>query len=559
MKKLSLGISDFKTLIEENKCFIDKSLFIKEIINDVYQTVLLPRPRRFGKTLNLSMLRYFFEKTDEDKTHLFDGLKIKNEAEFKEHFSKYPVIFLTFKDVKEKNFERAFEKIKSLIVAEFRRHSYLLEANILKKEEQEYFHNILFQKTKISGYSNSLLNLSKWLCEYHKKKVVILIDEYDSPIHTAYYENYYEDIISFFRGFLSAGLKDNTYLKKGVLTGILRVAKESIFSGLNNLGVYTVLDKNYSNCFGFTEKETFKVLEDYDRKKFKKSVKEWYDGYIFGDTKVYNPWSILNFTASYNKRFEPFWANTASNDIIQDLIKQSPQSVKKDFVKLLKNEPILKQIDDAIVFKELTSNETNVYSFLTFCGYLKPFDCVQIEDEFFYKLLIPNREVKLIFKNVIMNWFKGNFENEKLKNMLEALTSGDIELFEKYLSEFVLTTLSYFDTAGKNVEAVYQAFVLGLLVHLSPFYEIDSNKESGYGRYDISIIPKDKTKKAIIMELKTIDDFEEETKETALNSAITQIIEKKYDTEILKRGITDILQFGLVFDGKRVWTKVIEN
>ena len=556
MKKIPIGESDFKSLREQDLYFVDKSLFIKEIFDQAGKITLLPRPRRFGKTLNLSMLRYFFEKTNDNKEikKLFDGLAIFKESEFKTHFGRYPVIFLSFKDIKEKNFDDAFDKIKSLISFEFGRHSYLLEKKNLSEEEEENFKNILGKKANFADYSNALFMLSKWLFEYHKEKVIILIDEYDTPIHTAFYDNYYEDMTRFFRAFFGAALKDNVNVFKGVLTGILRVSKESIFSGLNNLGVYTILDIAYSDCFGFTEDETFKILEDYNLSKHKKEVQRWYDGYVFGETIIYNPWSILSFASSKNKNpFEAYWANTASNDIIRDLIKKSPQSVKAEFVSLLKDKPIQKQIETATVFRDFEHNDISLYSFLVFCGYLKAFNFNTIDGENYYNLLIPNTEVKLIFKNVIIKWFNESFENQKLKIMLNALTSGDLELFEEILSDFILETLSYFDTAGKNVEKVYQAFLLGLLVHLAPFYEVNSNKESGYGRYDISIVPKDKNKKAIIMELKSIR--KKENKDTALNSAVKQIIEKKYETEILKQGITDIIKFGLVFDGKRVWIK----
>ena len=559
MQRIALGISDFKSLRDNKAYFVDKSFFIKEVIDENFQTILLPRPRRFGKTLNLSMLKIFFEKEKQNKSYLFDNLTIAKEPEFKDHFNRYPVIFLSFKDVKENNFEVAFDKIKKLIKAEFSKNSYLLKNPNFKKEDKIIFEDILYEKTGMVDYSNALLYLSKWLYEYHNEKVIILIDEYDTPIQSAFFSGFYDEMINFFRNFLSAGLKDNSYLFKAVLTGILRVARESIFSGLNNIGTYTILDTEFETSFGFTEPEVFKMLDDYEIGEFKDGVKKWYDGYIFGsDTTIYNPWSILNFVSKKEKVFEPFWVNTSSNDIIRDLVINSSMSIKKEFEYLLEDIPITKQIDSAIVFRDIEKNETSLYSFLLFCGYLKPFEKKVVVGENICKLLIPNLEVKTIFRKAFLNWFNQSFVNEKLQIMLKSLITGDLKLFERLLSEFVLTTLSYFDTAGKNIEAVYQAFVLGLLVSLpASSYEVNSNKESGFGRYDISIIPKDLSKKAIIMELKTIDDFYEETKEEALDSAVKQLVEKKYETEILKRGIKDILRFGVVFDGKRVWIKTV--
>ncbi len=557
MQRIALGISDFKDLRDNKAYFIDKSFFIKEIIDENFQTILLPRPRRFGKTLNLSMLKCFFEKEKQDKSYLFNNLSITKEAEFKDHFNRYPVIFLSFKDVKAQSFNKAYEDICFLISEEFRRHKYLLSSDFLDETEKQEFNKILKREAPETLYTNGLRNLSKWLYEYTGEKVVILIDEYDTPIQSAFFSGFYDEMINFFRNFLSAGLKDNSYLFKAVLTGILRVARESIFSGLNNIGTYTILDKRFERSFGFTEDEVFKMLDDYNLSQFKEGVKKWYDGYIFGsDTTIYNPWSILNFVSSPNREFEPFWVNTSSNDIIRDLVINSSMSIKKEFEYLLEDEPVTKQIDSAIVFRDIEKNETSLYSFLLFCGYLKPFEKQVIAGENICKLLIPNCEVKTIFRKAFLIWFNQSFVNDKLKIMLQALLEGDLELFEEILSEFVLETLSYFDTAGKNVEAVYQAFVLGLLVSLpSSSYEVNSNKESGYGRYDISIVPKDLSKKAIIMEFKTIRV--KETKDTALDSAIKQLVEKKYETEILKRGIKDILRFGVVFDGKRVWIREV--
>jgi hypothetical protein len=557
MKKLPVGTSDFKKLIEYDKYFVDKSLLIKEIIEDEAEILLLPRPRRFGKTLNLTMLNCFFEIAEdkEEKKTLFSGLNIEKEDVFKEYFAKYPVIYLTFKDIRSLNFKSFSSKIKILISNEFRNHLYLLESHVLNDFDKQLFKNIAFMESELEFYENSLIELSKYLHKYHKQKVVILIDEYDTPIHSAFHYGYYDECISFFKGFLGGGLKDNPDIFKGVITGILRIAKESIFSGLNNLGVFTLLSDKFSDKFGLTQGEVDRLLKDSSNEDQAKDIRAWYDGYIFGENKVYNPWSIMNYLANIKDGFKPYWANTASDEILRELFKESPDSMKQEFSYLLNDIQITKKLDDNIVLRDLRKNETSIYSFLLFSGYLTAFDKQGQGKNTFYKLLLPNLEVKEIFEDIILKWINESFENRDMQIMLKALVTGDIKLFEKILSKFVLETLSYFDTQKKNVEKVYQAFILGMLVTLSGKYEVESEKESGYGRYDISIIPKDKSKKAIIMELKTIDEFENETKEQALKSAVKQINERQYETAILKRGIKDILKLGVIFDGKRVWAK----
>jgi hypothetical protein len=553
-QKIGIGTSDFEEFREGNFYFIDKSLFIKEVIEDHFKIILLPRPRRFGKTLNLSMLYYFFEKTDTPNYDIFKGLLIEKEEAFKKHLGKYPVIFLTFKDAKEKNFKQAFINIKNLISKEYSRHSYILESNMLNEIKKKEFVAIAEKKAQLGDYTYALINLSEYLFKYHNQKAVILIDEYDTPIHAAYENGYYDDMVNFFRNFLGAGLKDNKYLFKGVLTGILRIARESIFSGLNNIGVYSSLRSEYSDYFGFLEQEVKAVLRDFDVIEKFNDVKKWYDGYFAADKTIYNPWSIVSFVASQDKEFRPYWVNTGSIGILKELIRKSPQGVKDELYDLLKDIPIEKILNENIVFDELTTDDTALFSFLYFAGYLKAFDCCKKEDDNDYcKFLIPNSEVKIIFTDLIKGLLREKFENQKLNIMLKALTDGDIELFEEIFGDFVVETLSYFDTAGKNVEKVYQAFLLGLLVNLSPNYEVNSNKEAGYGRYDISLIPQDISKKAIIMELKTIR--RNETKDIALEKAINQINEKQYEKEALKRGIKDIVKLAVVFENKRVWIR----
>jgi hypothetical protein len=561
MKKLPIGVSDFREMIEDNYYFVDKSLFIKEIIDEPAKVVLIPRPRRFGKTLNLYMLRHFLEIQDnkEERAKLFTGLAIQKEKSMKKHFCKYPVIFMTFKDIESRKFDEALNLIKEIISKEFRRHKYLLYSDVLDDFEKKQFRDILNMEGLITDYQMSLLRLSELLRRYHNEKPVILIDEYDAPIHRAYANGYYKEIVSFFRGFLGAGFKDNQDIFKGVLTGILRIAKESIFSEMNNPGIYSVLREEFGEYFGFTEEEVKRLLKMYRSEAHYQDIKEWYNGYLIGNGYFYNPWSIINFIRSRDKIPRSYWINTGSTDTIKELIQKSSDSFKSELYDLLHDIPVTTPLNENIAFNDLTYDEVTIYSYLLFSGYLTIHSKERRDDEDYYKLVIPNREVKKIFKNVIMKWFKESYQNKKLDTMLKALTDCNIKLFEKLLSGFVIETFSFFDTEKTDVEKVYQAFLLGLLVSLSQNYEVYSNRESGYGRYDISVIPKDISKKAIIMELKTIDELENETKDKALDSALKQIEEKKYETDIMKRGIKEIVKFAVVFDGKRVWVKESEK
>ncbi|VEN74380.1 PD-(D/E)XK nuclease superfamily protein [Candidatus Desulfarcum epimagneticum] len=555
LKKLPIGISDFTKVREEDRYFVDKSLLIKEIIDEEAEIALLPRPRRFGKTLNLSMLKCFFEKRgDKDrKRALFRGLRVEKDPDFDRHFFKYPVIYLTFKDVKALDFENAFEAIRMLLADEFQRHADLLDSDRVSRMDKDRIENIIYMQAAPAACQRALKDLSACLHRHHGEKPLILIDEYDSPIHAAYSGDYYEEIIDFFRSFLSAGLKDNPHIHKGVLTGILRVAKESIFSDMNNLSVYSVLSGKFSDKFGLTEKEVEELLRHHGLEKEEETVKAWYNGYIFKENVIYNPWSIINYVSNISDGPKAYWANTSSNRLIKDLVQNAPYPFKEEMRDLLKDIPVEKRVEENVVFEDLGKDDVAIYSFLVFCGYLNAFDTRHVENEYWGKLLIPNLEVKLIFKNIILQWINESYENHKLTAMLKALTGADVKTFEKILGDFVLETLSYFDTAGKSVEKVYQAFILGLLVNLAPEYEVNSEKESGYGRYDISVIPKDKNATAVVMELKTIDS--DETKDQALESALGQIEEKQYAAAVMKSGVKDVLRLAVVFDGKRAWAR----
>ena len=554
MKKIPIGISNFKEIMEENYYYIDKTDFISEVINNGTKVILLPRPRRFGKTLNLSMLRYFFENR-EDNTHLFKNLAIFKTPEFKKHLGKYPVIFLSFKDIKSTNIKDSIEGIKSLITEVFELFEEEIERVKLSRKESKDIEDILYCRASNRVYQNSLRLLSALLYRIYNQNTVILIDEYDTPIHASYLHGYYDEFIEFIRNLLSGAFKDNDYLYRGVITGILRVSRESIFSGLNNIATYTISETRYSDKFGFTINETKKMLDNFGLIDKYNEVSDSYNGYKIGKETIFNPWSILNFVADKNHRLLPYWANTSSNELVKYLIKISSLSFKKSLEQWLNGGSIRTEIDSNIVFSEIDKNDKNVYSLLFFSGYLKCINKELIEKTYHCDLTIPNQEVRYIFKNIISSWLNESFRHDRLDVLLNALISGEIRVFERLFSEFVLETLSFYDVNKKNEEAVYHAFLLGILISLTD-YEVISNRETGLGRVDIILLHKeDKNRLAIIMELKTINKFEQETKEKALENALKQIEEKKYETDVKKRGYGNILKMGVVFDGKRVWVK----
>ncbi|SHH39266.1 AAA family ATPase [Tepidibacter thalassicus] len=550
MKKISIGISDFKKLISENYYYVDKSLFIKEIIDDGSEVILIPRPRRFGKTLNMSMLKYFFEKSDENNRYLFENLKINDYKEIMDMQGKYPVIYITFKDIKYSNWEDCNIGIKSVISDVYEKHKYLLNSDFLDERQRKYFNDVLNKDVNTVELSESLKTLSKYLTNYYKQKTVVLIDEYDVPIQSGYLNNYYGKVIEFMRIFLSAVLKDNEYLQKGVLTGILRVAKESIFSGLNNLKVCTILKNHYSDKFGFLEGEVEEMLKYYNIESEMDEVRKWYNGYIFGKNVIYNPWSILNYVDNYEKGYRPYWVNTSSNDLVKIILTKSGEFIKKDLEDLIKGKDIVKTINEDIVMKDIDKSSENVWSFLLFSGYLKVVNEEFKRGKTYCNLKIPNLEVAYLYEEIIMSWFNESINNEKFNIMLKSLVNGDIEVFEEIFSEYLIKSASYFDI--EESESFYHAFVLGILVALNEEYEVKSNRESGYGRYDIMIIPKDKSKIGIIIEFKKVNKRRKENLEIAVQNAIEQIKNKNYRQDLLDRGVKNIIELGIAFEGKDV-------
>ena len=556
---LPIGTSDFRELRRDGSYYIDKSLAIQELMENNTRVYLLPRPRRFGKTLLQTTFRYFFEKEEENNEWLFKDLAIYKTETFEKHFAKYPVIYLTFKDVKESSFEMNFDKIATLIRVEFNRHEDMINRVVDKasREDREIYKKIISNRASENDYKNSLKVLSKLLFLSYNQQVVFLLDEYDTPIQTAFFNKYYDDMMNFFKPFLGGALKDNDrYLKKAVITGILRVSGESMFSDVNNLEVCTILYKTFSTSCGFTINETQKMLADFGLEEKQEKIIDWYDGYNFAGETILNPWSLINYIK--NDEFNPYWANTSSNSLIRTMVENS-QMFRKDLKVLINGGSIEKIIDSNITFDNpnFFYNDEILYSFLFFSGYLKCNNRRRDANEnTICDLTIVNVECRYIFSKIVRGWLNSSFQNYKLQEMLKALTNGELKLFEKLFSIFVKETLSFYDTA-KNPENVYHAFLLGILVHLGE-YEVISNQEAGFGRLDVMILHKmDKSRPAIVMELKTIDEFDEETKDGALKSAVKQIEEKEYITTANRRGYYNICAFGLVFEGKRAWVREV--
>jgi hypothetical protein len=557
MKKLAIGVDDFKKLREHNAYFVDKSLFVKEVIEDISDVLLFPRPRRFGKTLNMSMLNYFFtNKNSEDNRRLFDGLAITRSPVFDRHQGQFPVVSLSFKSCKGNSFDLIYAELVRVISNAYKHHEYILEKDIFRPLEIKKFQRICNEDHDPSLIASSLLLLSEFLHRYYQKKVLILIDEYDTPVHEAYLNGFYKDAVDVMRILLGNALKGNEYLHKGILTGILRISKESMFSDLNNVKVYSVLSEKYNTWFGFTQGEVDKLLDDFGLSKLSNQVKDWYNGYYFGNVEIYNPWSILCFADS-NGDFKPYWLSTSANALVHSLIKDSDKSVKMDIEDALNYLPVYSTIDEEIAFVFLKNKREHILSFLVQTGYLKAhFHALEGSDKI-YQVEIPNTELSKIYYAVIETWFNESIGSKELNEMLNALIAGDIKIFERILSKFVLETLSYFNVGRrtKEVERVFQAFLLGMLISLKARYEVYSEKESGYGRFDVSVIPKDRSKQAIIMELKSIDTFNNETKDQTLDSALKQIEDRQYEAALRHQGCTNIMKVAVTFDGKRVWAK----
>ncbi len=551
---IGIGESNFKALRLRHNYFIDKSMYIKDIIDNQSRVVLVTRPRRFGKTLNMSMLRYFFDCDAKDSKELFDGLKIMEQGE--EYTSKlgaYPCIYLTMKDLNVSTYEYMLMQLKTAMMEIYFEKKYLLDGD-MPEGEKETYNKILAANTNEMDLLNSVKMLSKLLYNYYNRPVMLFIDEYDVPIQTAYVEGYYEQAIKFLKTFYGTTFKDNPYLEKTVLTGVSRVAKESIFSGANNFKVFTVLDNEFADDFGITSEEMDKVIKDFDVVDDKEEIKKWYDGYRIGNIDgIYNPWSVLNYLT--DRQLKPYWVNTSSNDLIKMTLKNST-TVKEKMERLLKDEEIEVPINLETVIINIEENEDNIWGLMLGTGYLKVSEVVNLA-EGIYKVKLPNYEIKLLFQEMVRDWFKDKVIGNDLRSILKDLVELNLSEFEKKFRILVREMFSYMDVGENTAENFYHAFVLGMLVGLKDSYYVNSNRESGFGRYDIMLEPHDKNANSFIIEFKVADDFEDETIEETIESAKQQIEDKNYESNLRERGFNNITKMVFAFKGKECKMKVL--
>ena len=550
-KNFGFGISDFKKFREKNCFYIDKSLFIKEVIDGNFEVALITRPRRFGKSLNLSMLNYYFNIND-NSIDLFKGLKILKESEkYLQAMNTYPVINLSFNGIKTENYKTMLKRLQVRISKAFKDNLYLLNSEVLSDAEKDDFEIIAYNnipdnyKYEIADMVNFLTEL---LYKHHNKKVYVLLDEYDVPLIHSYVDNYYDEAIKFFKSFIRSTFKDNLYLEKGVLTGVSRVSKEGIFSDANNISVFTVLDDEFSNCFGFTKEEINEVLTKYEMKENLNDLEKWYDGYTFGNTTdIYNPLSALKYFKYQD--FKPYWINTSSNDLIKKIFAKSSPKVKEDLEDLISGKRVEVKVDLNTIIPTIEEKEKNIWGLLLQAGYLKPAGYIKEKDSYFVE--IPNEEIKRFYENIIEDWCY------RTKNMtLNYLLDLNFTEFEEAFKRLTLEMFSYLDVNENEDENFYHAFVLGMMVELKNRYVIHSNRESGFGRYDVILKPLESKKKpAFIIEFKSCKS---KTFEESIKEAKTQIENKKYETELLQEKFTNITKMAIVFKGKEVKIEIFK-
>ncbi|MCL2560606.1 MAG: ATP-binding protein [Turicibacter sp.] len=555
-KALPIGVEFFDKMIENDYYYVDKTLLIKDIIDKKGEVNLFTRPRRFGKSLNISMLQCFFDNLMIDKASIFDGLNISETGEaYLKHQNQYPVIKLGFKDVEASDFEGAMEMFAFELSTEFDRHRYLLNSDELDDEEKTLYRSILARKVEFSEYRNSLRFLSMCLKKHHAQKVIILIDEYDVPLEKAHFEGYYPEMVKFIRSFFSTALKTNKNLHFALLTGCLRVSRESIFTGLNNLNIVSITSDSFGEYFGFTGPEVEEMLDYYDLKNRANEMRDWYNGYLFGQTVVYNPWSSIKYLYDviYGKKETPdaHWSNTSSNAIIRDLISISDNTVKEEIEGLMVGGTITKPIIEDIVYADIKKNMDNLWSFLFFTGYLKKISKMQIGVENHLELGIPNKEILYIYNRHIREWFDERVKATDLTPMYKAILNGDTKTFQYELTEMLQNTISYFDSK----EEFYHGFLAAVTSTMAG-YTTKSNRESGNGRGDIFIRPSSIRKPAVIIEVKVADVAKDLTKKC--DEALKQIEEKKYDDELLREGYTDVIKYGIAFYRKDCEIKIYE-
>ena len=561
-RTVSIGNQDFEKMIQRNCFYVDKTSFIKEWWESEDEVTLITRPRRFGKTLNMSMLKCFFSNKYEDRGELFEGLEIWEDEKYREIQGTYPVIFFSFAKIKQTTYKETIEKIKKIIFDLYQEYAFIGKWDGLTDKEKENFNNISYDMSDVIA-QEAIVDLSNYLSRYYGKKVIILLDEYDTPMQEAYVNGYWEELVAFTRSMFNAVFKSNPYLERAIMTGITRVSKESIFSDLNNLVVVTTTSNQYETVFGFTEEEVFNALDEQGLSDKKGEVKKWYDGFRFGSKNdIYNPWSIINLLKF--KTFKTYWADSSSNGLINSLVKTGSSYIKTMMEMLLKGETINVPIDEQIVFSELDYSEDAVWSLMLASGYLKVVSAEPLvgnrRKARRYTLALTNLEIQVMFEDMILRWFSP--AKSETNEFIKALITGDIESMNEYMNDVALRTFSSFDS-GKHTsekkapENFFHGFVLGLMVDQSENYIITSNRESGFGRYDIMLEPKDKQSKkypGIVIEFKVINPRKESLLEETVEAALKQIEEKNYDAELINRGVDkeNIHHYGFAFRNKEV-------
>ncbi|WP_252249698.1 AAA family ATPase [Clostridium sp. MIL1] len=556
LKALPIGVDNFEKLITRDYYYIDKTLLIKDLLDNKASINLFTRPRRFGKTLNMSMLQYYFEKREEDNVYLFENLNImKAGEEYISHMGQYPVINLSLKSAKQPNFELAYISIARRIAEEYKRHEYILKSENLKNEKERFL-KILKEQGDEGDYTDSIFFLSQCLEKYHNKKVIILIDEYDVPLENAFFEGFYDKMIAFLRSLFESALKTNSSLEFSVITGCLRISRESIFTGLNNLNIVSILNDRYAEHFGFTNGEVKKILKDYKVEEKYGVIKEWYNGYIFGSTNVYNPWSVVKYVYDLLPNINAFptsyWANTSSNSIVRSLIERADSVTKREIESLIEGKTIEKKVHEDITYNEMYDSMDNLWNFMFFTGYFKKVsERMDEEDNHYITLKIPNKEVKYIFKNKILKWFHDKVKVKDLSKMYSAIFSKDVEIFQKELNAMLRQTISFNDA----YENFYHGFTLGVLANMHDFL-VKSNREAGDGRSDIFIKSLSIFEPCVILELKVCDKPKDIFKKC--DEALAQIDAKNYEEELKEEGYENIIKYGISFYRKDCVIKVKE-